>query len=157
MPDLLVKLLELPDSRSLIAELANAGILIRRAQPFEATAVCDFIVENFSQGWADEVTPAFSRQPVTCYVATCEMHIVGFGAYECTRRDFFGPTGVSDKFRGKNIGKALLLACLEGMRDMGYVYGIIGGGHILDYYAKCAGATEIPGSDPGIYTDMLEG
>ncbi len=156
MPDLFVNLLELPDSRELIARLASEGILIRRVQPFEATALSAFIVEHFSQEWADEIAPAYSRQPVSCYIATFEKHIIGFGAYECTRRDFFGPTGVADKFRCKGIGKALLLACLEGMRDIGYVYGIIGGGHILDYYAKCAGATEIPCSDPGIYVDMLE-
>ena len=37
-------------------------------------------------------------------------------------RGFFGPTGVMESETGKDMGKALLLGCLWGMREMGYVY-----------------------------------
>ena len=54
--------------------------------------------------------------------------MIGFGAYQATRRNFFGPTGVR-KMSGEreSAQTALLLACLRGVHDMGYAYGIIGG------------------------------
>ena len=43
-----------------------------------------------------------------------------------TAKAFFGPTGVDETYRGKGIGKALLLVCLHDMYAQGYAYGIIG-------------------------------
>src|SRR5262249_40618133 len=105
---------------------------------------------------ADEIVPGLSNKPTSVYIAIREGRVVGFGAYECTRRTFFGPTGVAETERGKGIGKVLLIACLWGLREMGYVYGIIGGAGPTEFYAKSVGATAIPDSIPGIYTDMLK-
>lgn len=156
MPDMLVNLLNLPDGQNEAGKLHSEGINIRKIQPYELSHLRRFIEENFSESWADEVMTAFTHQPVTCYIATLEKKIIGFGAYECTRRNFFGPTGVKEEFRGKGIGKALLLACLKGMYEMGYVYAIIGGVGPVEFYSKTVGATMIPDSSPGIYVDMLE-
>lgn len=156
MPDMLVKLYTLPDYRGEIECLARDGITIRRAQPYESSLVRKFALENFSDVWADEVMIAFSHQPITCYIATHEKRIVGFGCYETTCRAFFGPTGVLESYRGKGIGKALLLACMHGLRELGYAYAIIGGAGPVHFYEKCVGAEVIPGSVPGIYTDMLK-
>jgi len=68
----------------------------------------------------------------------------------------FGPTGVLQSARGKGIGKALLLACLWSLREMGYVYAIIGAAGPVRFYQKTVGAIIIPDSEPGIYTDMLK-
>jgi len=46
---------------------------------------------------------------------------------------------------------------MEGLKDLGYVYGIIGGVGPREFYEKACGAVEIPGSDPGIYRDILPG
>ena len=150
MPDLLVNLLNLP------ALEEPQGFIIRRAQPFELTAVRTFVAENFSTSWADEISVGFARQPVSVYIATIDHELVGFSAYECTRRGLFGPTGVLDSVRGKGIGTALLLASLWGLREMGYVYGIIGAAGPVDFYQKAVGAIIIPGSEPGIYVDPLK-
>jgi predicted N-acetyltransferase YhbS len=64
--------------------------------------------------------------------------------------------GVREDMRGRGIGKALLLACLWGLREMGYVYGIIGGVGPVKFYQHTVGAIEIPDSTPGIYEDRLE-
>jgi GNAT superfamily N-acetyltransferase len=150
MPDLLVNLLKLP-------ALEGAEVfVVRRAQPFELTPVRSFVATNFSAAWADEISVGFARQPISVYVATIERELVGFSAYECTRRGFFGPTGVSQSAQGKGIGKALLLASLEGLREMGYVYAIIGAAGPVRFYQKTVGAIIIPDSEPGIYTDMLK-
>jgi GNAT superfamily N-acetyltransferase len=85
-----------------------------------------------------------------------ERKLVGFAAYECTRRAFFGPTGVAPDARGKGIGNALLLASLWSLREMGYVYAIIGNAGPVRFYQQTVGAIIIPDSEPGIYTDSLK-
>jgi len=156
MPDMLVNLLTLPRLETALQEMVDAGIIIRRAQPFEITLVRSFIENNFSVAWADEVSVGFASKPVSVFIATLEKEIVGFAAYECTRRSFFGPTGVIENARGGGVGKALLLACLWGLREMGYVYGVIGRAGPVEFYEKTVGAVVIQGSDPGIYTDLLK-
>jgi GNAT superfamily N-acetyltransferase len=156
MPDMLVNLLSLPRLETALEEMVNAGIVIRRAQPFEIALVRSFIESNFSVAWADEVSVGFASKPVSVFIATLKKEIVGFAAYECTRRSFFGPTGVIENARGGGVGKALLLACLWGLREMGYVYGVIGRAGPVEFYEKTVGAVVIQGSDPGIYTDILK-
>ena len=59
--------------------------------------------------------------------------------------------------RGRGIGKALLLTALEGLREIGYAYGIIGGVGPAEFYAKACGAVMIEGSTPGIYAVVTMG
>lgn len=156
MPDLLVNLLGLPLLEPLTQELSKQQINIRRAQPFEITPVRRFIGENFSIAWADEISVGFANKPVTVYVATRDQQVIGFAGYECTRKAFFGPTGVAEIARGKGVGKALLVASLWGLNELGYVYGIIGAAGPVEFYREAVGAIEIPDSKPGIYTDLLK-
>ena len=155
MADMLFSLLNLPPSAPIVDELKAQGVTIRRANPFEWTALRLFCEEHFAVTWADEATCGLSNKPVTTYIAVENKKIIGFGSYECTRRDYFGPTGVAKEHRGRNIGKALLLVCLEGLRDMGYAYAVIGGVGPKDFYARVVGAFEIPDSTPGVYSDLL--
>ena len=152
MPDLLVNLLKIPP----VEDTAAEEFSIRRAQPFELTPVRGFVATNFSQGWADEISVGFGRQPVSVFIATIQRELVGFAAYECTRRGFFGPTGVIPTAQGKGIGKALVLASLWALREMGYVYAIVGAAGPVRFYQKAVGAIIIPDSEPGIYTDSLK-
>lgn len=152
MPDLLVNLLKLPEREG----LTQPGINTRRAQPFEITPIREFIRHNFSSAWADEVSVGFANKPVTVFIATREGRVIGFAGYECTRKAFFGPTGVAESERGRGIGKALLLDSLWGLRELGYVYGIIGAAGPVEFYQQTIGAIVIPDSEPGIYTDLLK-
>jgi len=156
MPDMLVSLLKLPPHERSIDALRKQGVIVRRANAHEITPICRFIEKHFAQTWSDEITVAFARQPISLYIAIREGEVIGFGAYECTRRSFFGPTGVMEGERGKGIGKALLLACLAGLREMGYAYGIVGGAGPTEFYAKECGAVVIEGSVPGVYADPLK-
>jgi predicted N-acetyltransferase YhbS len=128
---------------------------VRRAQPFEITPVLELIEREFSVAWADEISVGFSNKPVSVFIATFDEQVVGFAGYECTRRSFFGPTGVIEEMQSRGIGKALLLACLGGLRELGYVYAIIGRAGPIQFYETTVGAIVIPDSDPGIYTDLL--
>lgn len=156
MGDMLVKLYDLPDNTEDIRRLASEGILVRRAMPYEKLDAVAWVAEHFSSRWASECDMAFANHPISCFLATYRRKIVGFGCYDATCLDFFGPTGVLESLRGRGIGRALLLACLEAMRQMGYGYAIIGWVGPKEFYAKAAGATEIPDSTPGIYRDLLK-
>lgn len=155
MPDMLVKLYELPDLEPIIKEQVAGGITIRRAITPEKHIVTAWVEEHFSLFWRSEVEVAFTRQPVSCFVAVENETLVGFGCYDTTRKGFFGPTGVNESMRGRGVGKALLLACLHSMWVEGYGYAIIGGVGPADFYAKAVGATLIEDSKPGVYRGML--
>ena len=81
--------------------------------------------------------------------------LVGYACYNATAPDFFGPTAVDPSYRGRGIGRALLLSCLRAMRAEGYVYAIVGGVGPAAFYEKTVGASLIPDSDPGIYADFI--
>lgn len=156
MPDLLVNLLRLPALEDSLGKMETEGISIRRAQPFEITPVRSLVSNEFFQTWADEISVAFAAKPVSLYIATMDKAVVGFAGYECTRKGFLGPVGVTKTQQGSGVGKALVVAALWGLREMGYVYGIIGRAGPVKFYEKAVGAIVIPDSDPGIYTDLLK-
>jgi len=155
VPDMLVKLYELPEKTTLINSLADSGIVIRRGLVPEKHIVKDWVQRTYGEHWASEVEATFSRQPVSCFIATEGKNIVGFACYEAICKNFFGPTGVDSSMQGKGIGKALLLASMHALRDEGYAYAIIGGTGPSEFYAKAVGAVIIEGSVPGIYKGML--
>lgn len=158
MPDMLVKLYELPDAATvaaLIESLAAEGIDIRRSLAPEKHIVVEWVREHFSNGWASETDVAYSNHPITCWVATHEGNCVGFACTDSTTRNFFGPTGVDKTYRGKGIGKALLLVSLHDMRAQGYGYAIIGAAGPTEFYEKSVGAVAIPDSWPGVYDGLL--
>lgn len=157
MIDMLVRLYDLPDSRDLYEKVQNEGIVLRRPGAYEKHLVATFAEKHFSKKWRSEIEIAFSRQPVSCFIATRDKEVLGFACYETSHRGYFGPTGVVEAARGTGIGKALLFKALGGLHDMGYAYAFIGGVGPKDFYAKACGAIEIPGSDPGIYRDILPG
>lgn len=156
MPDMLVKLLELPPLKPEIESMREAGVVVRRVLPHEVTPVRVFAEKHFGKGWADEITVGFANKPTTIYIALRDGRLVGFGAYECTYKAFFGPTGVAESERKRGIGRALLIACMWGLREMGYAYGIIGGAGPTDFYTRTVGAAPIAGSVPGIYADPIK-
>ena len=156
MPDMLVKLYQLPRWDELRINLAKEQIEIRRAIPPEKHVVVNWVRRQFGDGWASETEVSFSNHPATCYIATQHNEILGFGCYNATCKDFFGPTGVAESQRGRGIGKGLLLACLDAMAAEGYGYAIIGAAGPQAFYTKAVGATPIDESSPGIYKGMLQ-
>ena len=156
MPDMLVKLYELPDASPLLEQLKHDGIVIRRAMAYDQRQLARWVLEHFNGFWARGCSEPFSKKPISCYIDIEQGKLLGFACYDATYRNFFGPTGVLESARGRGVGKALLLSCMHAMAAVGYGYAIIGGVGPADFYAKTVGAAEIPGSTPGIYRDLLE-
>lgn len=154
MSDLLVRLYDLP-AFAAEANVALAGVVVRRAIPPERQVILDWIIAQFSAGWASETSVALSSLPITCWVAVKDSELLGFACHDATAKGFFGPTGVLESARGQGIGEALLIATLKGMREAGYAYAVIGDPGPVEFYRKRLDALEIPHSKPGIYAGML--
>ncbi len=155
MVDMLVRLFSLPESNSLYKKCEDNDVILRRPGIYEKHLVEAFVAEHFSPKWVSEVSVAMTRQPASCFIATKDKKILGFGCYDTTCKSYFGPTGVSEDARGLGIGKALLFKCMEALRDSGYAYAIIGGVGPIEFYEKAIGATVIEGSENSIYRDIL--
>ncbi len=155
MQDMLVKLYDLPDARDLYHKLEAEGIYIRRAMAPDKGRILEFVGKLSNPSAQSEVDVTFSRQPISLFIATEKDKVLGYAAYHATCIDFFGPTAVLEEYRGKGIGKALLIRALEAMYQEGYGYAIIGGVGPAEFYAKAVGATLIEGSSPGMYKDFL--
>ncbi len=155
MPDMLVRLYDLPDPAPYELRVSEAGITVRRMEAWDRAALRSFITQNFTEAWATEADFAFNgAHPITGFVAVKDGRIAGFAVYECSRRNYFGPTGVREDLRGQGVGALLLFRCLESMRDMGYGYAIIGWVGPAEFYERICGATIIEGSSPGVYAAM---
>jgi GNAT superfamily N-acetyltransferase len=158
---MLVKLYELPSADNITITLASKGILIRRALIPEKHIVLTWVKEHFSAGWVDECDAAFSGHPITCFVATFNNKLIGFGVYDAISLGVFGPLGIDDKFRGCGVGKALTIQVLYDMRNHGYSYAIIGWlkPQAQLFFKRTINAEVIKESSPerGMYKDLLVG
>jgi GNAT superfamily N-acetyltransferase len=151
MPDMLVKLYQLPDLDEPLKRIQPRGVVVRRPNPWEKNILADWVRAQFTPAWALESEAAFAVRPPSAFIALEKERLIGFACYDCTRKNFFGPTGVVAAARGQGVGRALLLACLHAMREQGHAYAIIGGVGPAQYYVKTVGATLIDDSSPGIY------
>jgi len=156
MADMLVKLYDLKNDWSFVAEQEANDIIIRKPVGGEGRRVVNWVLEAFGESWASQANIAVSQLPMSCFVAIHDHSPVGFACYDATALGFFGPMGLGEAYRGKGAGKALLLACLLDMKLKGYGYAIIGGAGPSEFYRKTVGATEIPDSFPGIYRTTRE-
>jgi ribosomal protein S18 acetylase RimI-like enzyme len=155
MPDMLVKLYDLPDPHASLSAQAAQGIAIRKPIGPEHRWVVDWMLRQFSDAWASEAQAALANRPVSCWIAIEAEVLLGVACYDATARGYFGPVGVHPGAQCRGTGTALLRACLHDMRAAGYGYAVIGGVAEPEFYRRSVGATEIPGSSPGLYAGML--
>lgn len=156
MPDMLVKLYDLPSLEPAIACQRERGIAIRRGMSPEKGLVTRWIGKRFNDYWISEADVAFSTHPTTIMLAQRGDALLGFACYDTTFKNFFGPIGVDEAERNQGIGTALLLKCLHEMRHAGYRYAIVGWAGPTAWYEKTVGATSIPDTEPpGSYRGLL--
>ena len=117
-------------------KLKNENIVIERLLSPNSDKLVEFVSKNFDKGWVSEIKAGIYKPNPTCLVAKLEDEIIGFACYDATALGYFGPTGVSSKYRGLNVGQNLLFETLLKMKEAGYGYGIIGGGRITSFYGK---------------------
>ncbi|HEX3142290.1 MAG TPA: GNAT family N-acetyltransferase [Rhizobacter sp.] len=150
--DMLIKLYALPAQPQ---QPLPQGVTVRKPIGPEHDLLTAWIVRQFGAGWASEARAAMSNHPTSLYIATQSNTPIGFACYDATARGLFGPIGVSPEARGSGVGAALLLACLHEMRSLGYAYAVAGYVGSTEFFRRVARATEIEGSEPGLYQGML--
>ena len=157
MSDMLVKLYPLPTALGLEDKLRANGVTIKKALAPDMSKIIAFTEENGHPGWADEIRVCFMNQPVSCYIAVKDKQLIGFGCYEATARGFFGPTLVKASERRQGVGKALLLACLASLKELGYAYAFIGwpAPEAIHFYQEATGGMMIPDEGYGVYSRMI--
>lgn len=159
MPDMLVKLYEIPDDWGFITSQQQLGITIRKPLASEKYRIVEWVRREFGELWAAEMERSLSNQPISCFIAVRSAEqgheMIGFACYAATAPEMFGPTGVLEACRGKGTGRALLLACLLEMKLNGFAYAIIGWVGPAEFYAKAVGAVIIPNSEPSIWKTWL--
>ena len=156
MTDMLVKLYDLENDWRFIAEQAAAGITIRKPLAAERPVVLDWIGKHFNATWSSETAVTMTCHPFSCFIALDQEQLIGFGCYDAAALGFFGPLGVLESQRGKDVGKALLLSCLLDMKLKGYGYAIIGWVGPAAFYENTVNAVAIPDSRPGIWKGWLQ-
>ncbi|MFZ9187982.1 MAG: GNAT family N-acetyltransferase, partial [Algoriphagus sp.] len=104
--------------------LEKEKVVVRRVIAPEKHLVCDWVMQAFGAYWHSEVEVAFSRQPVSCWIAQRGNAILGFACYESTARNFFGPTGtlesaLAPQIIGIHAGNGLCLCDHRWCRSSG--------------------------------------
>jgi GNAT superfamily N-acetyltransferase len=117
----------------------EAPVLGRRG---EGAKDLDFIEKEFGRIWRFEAARAFDADPPTLFIAEVDGVIAGFAAHEVNNRGlgWFGPTGVARQFRGRGLGRDLLLASLGDLGRLGYEKAVIPWTDALEFYRKSCGA-----------------
>ena len=115
MPDMLVKLYDLPEDAQTACP-RDESVQIRRAMAPDKFRVVEWVKEHSGLSAAGECDVCFARPAVSCFIATRGKKILGYACYDATAPDFFGPTRVLDEEQGGGIGRALLLRSLAAMR-----------------------------------------
>lgn len=121
----------------------------RNVFPSDSMKVLDFVRSEFpnERGWLLEIDHALHEGK--CVISVINGEITGFACYDCTGKGYFGPFGVSEKYRGQGIGTELLYKCLDQMKTVGYGYAIIGwvDKSANKFYEKVADAWCIPNTE----------
>ena len=76
MPDMLVKLYDLPDEAPALARSRAFGVEIRRAMPPDRERVLRWVGEHSGECAAGECAVAFAHTPCGCWIATRGAEIV---------------------------------------------------------------------------------
>ena len=145
------------DEQDMIVNLKNieyrepedGNLRIKRAFAGDKETILRFVRENFSESWTAEAECAILQMPSQCFIATEQGRVLGFACYDVSAKGFFGPIGVLESERGRQIGKYLLLKTLDAI--IGWVSEAEG------FYRRSVHAEAIPDSAPkdSVYSNLV--
>ena len=119
------------------------GYDIRRVDATERAALLGWIAQKFAPVWAVEVGRALDGPRRAVHAAWHEGAPVAFAAADGNNQGlgWFGPAGTDLAHRGKKLGEALLVRCLEDVRGLPEA-GVIAWIGPKDFYRKTVGAVD---------------
>lgn len=123
--------------------LAHPSTRAIRAQLADRERVLDFIGSEFGRIWRFESQRAFVTNAPTIFFAEDDRgEVCGFSAHEANNRGlgWYGPAGVRQSLRRSGLGRELLVASLQDLRDLGHTRAIIPWAAAVGFYEKVSGA-----------------
>jgi GNAT superfamily N-acetyltransferase len=119
----------------------DAGYQIARGDTVERAPLLDWIGRAFAPVWAQEAARALDGPRRALHVALQHNVPVAFAAADGNNQGlgWFGPAGTDPAHRGRGLGEALLLACLEDVRGLPEA-GVIAWIGPKAFYARAVGA-----------------
>ena len=102
MPDMLVKLYDLPEDAQTACP-RDESVQIRRAMAPDKFRVVEWVKQNSGMNAAGECEACFAHTPVSMYIAVRGKEIIGYACYDAIAPDFFCPARVSRTEQGKGI------------------------------------------------------
>lgn len=126
--------------------LAEQGVSVRRAEPYDVPTLTAFARTTFGGSWDIELLHSIGRDDAGCHVAVRtpaaggDPELLGFAAYGSSRPSWFGPMGTAPGAQGLGIGSVLLRRCLRDQRAAGHLRAQIGWVGPVPFYARGAGA-----------------
>jgi GNAT superfamily N-acetyltransferase len=118
-----------------------AGYQLRRSDNNDRGPLLDWIASAFTPVWAHEVGRALDGPRCAVHAAWRDDVPVAFAAADGNNQGlgWFGPAGTDPIHRGKRLGEALLLRCLEDVRGLPEA-GVIAWIGPKEFYRKTVGA-----------------
>jgi GNAT superfamily N-acetyltransferase len=119
------------------------GYEIRRVDAPERERVLAFVSSAFHPIWAFEVARALDGPRRAVHAAWASGDPVAFAAADGNNQGlgWFGPAGTAPEHRGKRLGEALLVRCLEDVRGLPEA-GVIAWIGPKEFYRKTVGAVD---------------
>ncbi len=123
-------------------KLGATNTRIRRAVSKD-DPVFNWIEAKSSLQWRIEAQLALHKKYGRVYVAETNNEIAGFAVHSASHEYRFGPIGVDERYRGRGLGKTLLIHTLDSMRLLGIRYAIIPWTTHLFFYAWIPGIINV--------------
>lgn len=121
--------------------LANEGFTLRRLQPADRAAFDAWLTQHWSPIWRYEALASYERDPISTFIALRGGAICAFASYGVSNFvNGFGPTGTQPEFRGRGLGRVLLLRCLNDIKTLGYDQAEINWVGPITFYARACDA-----------------
>ncbi len=102
------------------------------------------LIDRHWPAWRGEIERALANHPLSLHVAQPDSvaELVAFAAYDANNHGtgWFGPMGTAPEWEGHGLGRALLLRCLEDIRQQGHPKAIIPWVGPVGFYHDAAGA-----------------
>jgi GNAT superfamily N-acetyltransferase len=119
------------------------GYQLRRVQETDRARLLDWIARKFAPVWALEVARAAKGPRRAVHAAWQHDEPVAFAAADGNNQGlgWFGPAGTDPAHRGRRLGEALLVRCLEDVRGLPEA-GVIAWIGPKAFYAKTVGAVD---------------
>lgn len=122
------------------------GIIVRKVSMEDKDKVIEFVLKNFYERWTKTILNGFETIGLPIYIALKDDDIIGFAGYNISknREKYFGPLGVLKKYRNQDVGRLLVMSCMQDMKSLGYKTCIIGNGSTIEFYKNVCNAEYLP-------------